>query len=107
MADKVTKNRVNHYSKIIFTQPLKDGRNLQQIYEKISGSGKAEGAWRVTHVTNSEYSLCSVDGTFRECEGCKKFSENICKGKKKIINGYELANRCNDCISAGVPVEFI
>lgn len=105
MARKVNKDYVNQYSKIIFTQPLAHGKNIQQIYDKT------DKGWLVTHATNSSYHICPYDGIFRNCRDCgaleEDFDVKFCLKKQQIISSGALSERTNDCLKAGLDVRFI
>ena len=109
--EKFTRNYVNRYSKIVLRQPLKEGRFIEQIFEKIHGSGRPEGAWKVSYNAFSEYPICIYDGVFRSCESCDKningIGETGCTGTNKVITGSEVAERCNDCAAAHLRVDFM
>ena len=105
MARKVNKDYVNQYSKIVFTQPLAHGKYIQQTYDKT------DKGWVVSHSTNSAYHICPYDGIFRNCKDCgaleDDFDVKFCLKKQQIISAGALSNRANDCLSAGLDVQFI
>lgn len=105
MARKVNKDYVNQYSKIILTQPLAHEKYIRQTYDKI------DKGWKVTHSTNSAYHICPYDGIFRNCKDCgaleDDFDVSFCLNKTQIVSAGALSGRINDCLGAGLKVDFI
>ena len=105
MARKINKDYVNQYSKVIMTQPLAHGKYIQLTYEKD------DIKWRARYSTNSAFHICPYDGNFRNCRDCgaldDNFNVNYCLKKEQVISAGALSNRINDCLKAGLQVQFV
>lgn len=106
MARKVNKDYVSQYKKIIMTQPLAHEKYIQLTYEK-----DIDGRWKTRYSTNSVYHICPYDGIFRNCKDCgaleEDFDISFCLDKTQIVSAGALSGRINDCLSAGLKVDFI
>ncbi len=105
MARRLTKDYVNQYNKIILTQPLAHGRNIQQIYDKT------DRGWQLTYVTNSVHHICPYDGVFRNCADCgaldEDFDVKFCIKKTQFYSTGALIERIIDCQRANLGVNFV
>ena len=105
MTRKINKDYINHYNQVILTQPLAHNKYIRQTYDKT------DNGWKVTHSTNSAYHICPYDGIFRNCKDCgaldDNFDVNFCLNKTQIFSAGALSKRVNDCIGAGLEVQFI
>ena len=106
MARKVNKDYVSQYSKIIMTQPLAHGKYIQLTYEK-----DMDNKWRARYSTNSAYHICQYDGIFRNCKDCgaldEEFDVEFCLNKEQILSAGAVSVRANECLAAGLEVQFI
>ena len=90
--DRVDKNYVNHFRKITFIQPLyKEGEYIKEIYEKLPNCTrrqhrKGERLWSVRHQPNPDYIKGPLEGD--------------------ILPTSLVVEFCNNCIDAGIEVEF-
>ena len=101
---KINKDYIKDYSQVVLIQPLKSGV-VRQIYTQ------ANGKWAVLHSTTSPFHICPYDGVFRDCKvwGALEddFDINYCLNKIQDVSPGALVNRINDCINAGLEVQFI
>lgn len=101
---RVTKNYIEQYNKVILTQPLAHGVNMQQIYDK-------EGQrWRLSYTSSSVHHICPYDGVFRNCKDCgaleENFDDSFCSKKTQFVSTGALVERIKDCIAADLQVEL-
>ena len=105
MARKVNKDYVNQYHQVVLTQPLAHGKYIRQTYNKT------KHGWVITHSTNSAYHICPYDGQFRNCKDCgaleDDFDIKFCLKKQQVVGAAALSERVNDCLGAGLEVQFI
>jgi len=106
MARRVNKDYVNQYSKIILTQPLAHNKRIQLTFEKTG-----EGWWKARYSTNSAYHICPYDGIFRNCKDCgaleDDFDVEFCLKKELFLSAGAVSVRANECLAAGLDVQFI
>lgn len=106
MARRVNKDYVNQYSKIILTQPLAHGKHIQLTFEKTD-----KNWWKARYSTNSAYHICPYDGNFRNCKDCgaleDDFDVNFCLKKEQFLSAGAVSVRANECLAAGLDVQFI
>ena len=94
MARRVNKDYVNQYSKVILTQPLAHGKHIQLTFEK------GDKGWVARYSTNSAYHICPYDGN-------EDFDVNFCLKKEQILSAGAVSVRANECLAAGLDVQFI
>ena len=101
---KINKDYLDGYSKVILIQPVKYG-TIIQTYTK-EGKG-----WKVTHSTTTAFHICPYDGIFRNCKDCgaleDDFDGQFCLKKLQVFSSGAVCSRINDCIAAGLEVQFI
>lgn len=105
MARRITKNYIEQYNKIVFTQPLAHQKYLKQIYDKC------DNGWLISYESNSVYHVCFFDGVFRDCKECgileDDFDMSYCVSKTELISSAALIERINDCMKAEIEVNFL
>lgn len=103
-ARSVNKNYLDRYDRIILTQPLVRGTNMQQVYDKM------DKGWKLTYQSTSVHHICPYDGVFRNCKECgaleEDFDVGFCMDKIEVVSSGALIERINDCKRAGLDVEF-
>lgn len=106
MARRVNKDYVNQYSTVTITQPLAHGKKMVLQYRKaIDGKN-----WVARYSTDSAYHICPYDGIFRNCKDCEGYPDDgdasFCINKVQVLGAGALSERINECISAGLDVQF-
>ena len=105
MSRKVNEKYVENFSTIIFTQPLRSGRIIEEVYSKTPKG------WLVTYNSDSAYHICPYDGAFRNCKECgandEDFDVNFCLEKRQYFTPKELVNRIEICLDAKLNVRFV
>lgn len=104
MARRITKDYIEQYDEIEFTQPLAHGKYIKQVYSKFPAG------WRVLYTSNSAHHICPYDGVFRNCADCgaleEDFDVQFCIDKVEMIDTAALVGRIKDCMKAGLEVNF-
>lgn len=105
MAYRITKDYIEQYDKIVFTQPLAHDKYIKQVYDKLSNG------WGLMYLSNSVHHICPYDGVFRNCAECggleEDFDISYCTDKMQVISSAALIERINDCMKAGLEVSFL
>ena len=105
MARRITKDYIEGYDKIVFTQPLAHQKYLKQIYNKC------DKGWLISYESNSVYHVCFFDGVFRDCKECGILDDDFdiayCVSKTELISSAALIERINDCMKDGLEVQFL
>lgn len=105
MARKINKDYIEQYSQIYMIQPLAHKREVVQAAEKQGDE------WHIEFSTNSPHHICPYDGVFRNCKDCgaldDKFNVEFCLKKSQILSSAALCGRINDCLKAGLEVQFV
>lgn len=104
MVRRLNEKYINGYDRIILTQPLAHGTNIQQIYEKDGTR------WRLSYASTSVHHICPYDGVFRNCRDCGALDEDFdlkfCTKKTSYVSSGALVERIVDCKRAGLSVTF-
>ena len=109
MARKVNKDYLQNYTKVIMTQPLPKGNKLFMTFNLNDD----KEWWTASYSTNREcvYHVCPYDGQFRNCKDCgaldDDFDVKFCLKKQQVYSPGAVCTRINDCIKAGLNVQFI
>ena len=102
---RMKKNDIEFYDKIILTQPLAHGLNMQRIYERQGDK------WKVSYASTSIHHICPYDGVFRDCKDCgardEDFDVQTCLKRIKYVGTKNLMGWIKDCERAGLEVEYI
>jgi hypothetical protein len=105
MARRITKDYIEKYDKIVFTQPLAHQKYLKQIYNKY------DNGWLISYDSDSVHHVCFFDGVFRDCKECgileDDFDISYCVSKTESISSAALIERINDCMKAEIEVNFL
>ena len=109
MARKINKDYLQNYTKVIMTQPLPKGNKLFMTFNLND-----DKEWcTASYSTNREcgYHVCPYDGQFRNCKDCgaldDDFDVKFCLKKQQVYSPGAVCTRINDCIKAGLNVQFI
>ena len=104
MARRITKDYIEQYDEIEFTQPLAHDKHIKQVYDKLSNG------WGLMYSSNSVHHICPYDGVFRNCAECggleEDFDISYCTDKMQVVSSAALIERINDCLKAGLEVKF-
>lgn len=105
------KGYINHFSKIIFTQPLVNGRYVRQVFTKLPMNRTPNREWEISYENFTEYEFCKYRGIFGGCADCwRGFGEppeSFCRNFIEVIDGIELAARCEEIEASNLPpIEF-
>ena len=109
MGRKVNKDYLKNYTKVIMTQPLAKGNKLFMTFNLNDD----KEWWTATYSTNREcvYHVCPYDGQFRNCKDCgaldDDFDVKFCLKKKQVYSAGAVCTRINECLKAGLDVQFI
>lgn len=109
MARKINKDYLQSYTKVIMTQPLPKGNKLFMTFNLNDD----KEWWTALYSTNREcvYHVCPYDGQFRNCKDCgaldDDFDVKFCLKKQQVYSAGAVCTRINDCIKAGLNVQFI
>lgn len=99
---KINPDYLSYYNKVTMIQPLAHGYVLKQTLERVEGE-----VWRIYYSSTAPYPLCPFDGMSRACKDCEgNTDEDKCLGKRQTISTRAVCGRINDCIKAGLEVEY-
>lgn len=106
-----TKGYINRFNKIILTQPLANGRFVQQIFTRLPIFKGQNYQWEITYKNFSEFPFCEYRGEFIDCDKCYNNTarppKSFCKKKVERIDSNEIIHRCEAAQSADINIDLI